>query len=193
MTPGSLDIFITKIYFVKLDTDLKLIKDFSFDLKKKTEGRKFTNVSGWQSNDLVNCPDYIENFKNLAIQHVNTYGKTMGINRDIIMDNIWVNINDYKDSNKAHIHPYSVISGVFYVQVPKQSGNIQFINPYHDLMNYGLKGHVDKRGPVNSPLATFPPNENILLLFPSWLSHLVEPNMNKNEPRISISFNTRYI
>ena len=52
MTASSLDIFITKIYFVKLDANLKLIRDYSFDLKKKTEGRKFTNVSGWQSNDL---------------------------------------------------------------------------------------------------------------------------------------------
>ena len=35
MTAGSLDIFITKIYFVKLDANLKLIRDYSFDLKKK--------------------------------------------------------------------------------------------------------------------------------------------------------------
>ena len=34
-----------------------------------------------------------------------------------------------------------------------------------------------------------PSIENYLYLFPSWLSHWVEPNLNKKEERISISFN----
>ena len=34
-----------------------------------------------------------------------------------------------------------------------------------------------------------PAVEGVLYLFPSWLMHLVRPNMNKDEERISFSFN----
>ena len=35
-----------------------------------------------------------------------------------------------------------------------------------------------------------PVAENTLYLFPGWLNHFVNPNLNKTEERISISFNT---
>ena len=41
----------------------------------------------------------------------------------------------------------------------------------------------------NSGTWWLPSEENNLYLFPSWLKHRVEPNLNKNENRISISFN----
>ena len=41
----------------------------------------------------------------------------------------------------------------------------------------------------NSSYHWMPAKENTLYIFPSWLKHKVEPNMN-NDERISISFNT---
>ena len=41
----------------------------------------------------------------------------------------------------------------------------------------------------NTSLVKAPAIENTLYLFPSWLMHYVESNMNKTEERISISFN----
>jgi len=32
------------------------------------------------------------------------------------------------------------------------------------------------------------PKSNMLLIFPSWMNHSVEANLN-NDPRISVSFN----
>ena len=38
---------------------------------------------------------------------------------------------------------------------------------------------------------SFEIEENVLLLFPSWLKHYVNPNLS-NEDRISLSFNTNF-
>ena len=42
----------------------------------------------------------------------------------------------------------------------------------------------------NSHCWEFIPEENVIYLFPAWLKHSVQPNLNKNEERISFSFNT---
>ena len=39
---------------------------------------------------------------------------------------IWANINNKEDYNISHTHPYSHYSGVYYVKVPKNSGNLYF-------------------------------------------------------------------
>ena len=41
----------------------------------------------------------------------------------------------------------------------------------------------------NSPVWRMPVKEGKLILFPSWLKHGVQPNLNKTESRISVSFN----
>ena len=47
---------------------------------------------------------------------------------------------------------------------------------------------VDKFNGYNSSTWKIKPEENKCILFPSYLKHYVEPNLNKKE-RISISFN----
>jgi uncharacterized protein (TIGR02466 family) len=47
---------------------------------------------------------------------------------------------------------------------------------------------VDSYNHYNSSIWKIEPEENICILFPSYLKHYVEPNLNKKE-RVSISFN----
>ena len=42
---------------------------------------------------------------------------------------------------------------------------------------------------MNSYSFSFKPAVNRLVLFPSWLEHSVEPNLNPDKKRISFSFN----
>jgi len=53
-----------------------------------------------------------------------------------------------------------------------------------------LDKNVLEYNSYNSSNWYFKTVENMLLLFPSWLKHMVKPNMNKKQKRISISFNT---
>ena len=57
-------------------------------------------------------------------------------------------------------------------------------------MEWVFDENVTDYNQQNSSFWSFEPQENVLFIFPSFLEHKVEPNMNETEKRISISFNT---
>ena len=86
------------------------------------------------------------------------------------------------------MHPFSLVSAVFYLKVPKNSGRLVFENPIqqHD---YIMKpGTVKTYNSINSGYWYAEPKEGDLIMFPSWLRHWVEPSQS-DEDRISIAFN----
>lgn len=98
----------------------------------------------------------------------------------------WVNINDGFDWNDIHNHQDDgvLLSGVYYVRVPENSGNIRFYDPRHSTKtlydqyyNYGKGNYL-----------SVTPQEGMILYFPPALNHMVEPNLSGRE-RISIAFN----
>tara|TARA_X000000368_G_C22766404_1_gene595169 strand:- start:51 stop:644 length:594 start_codon:yes stop_codon:yes gene_type:complete len=101
---------------------------------------------------------------------------------------MWVNINCRGAHNRRHTHADGIIllSGVYYVKVPKDSGNIIFFDPRPSIVGSFADSRYFGKGASN--VYPIQPKENMLLLFPCWLEHEVEPN-NTNEDRISISFN----
>ena len=102
---------------------------------------------------------------------------------------MWLNRNGPGDINKIHIHPHSMLSGVYYVQVPPGSGNIEFLDPViaRTATTYPKSGKTQR----NASTAEFEPVEGKLIIFPSWLQHWVQPNRGTGE-RVSISFNVGY-
>ncbi|MGI9273604.1 MAG: TIGR02466 family protein [Endozoicomonas sp.] len=110
------------------------------------------------------------------------------------IDTLWANISSRNAYNRAHIHPNSLWSGVYYVQVPEDAGRIFFIDPRTQAMHYTPRYDPDKkREALTWNEVFFEPQEGRLILFPSWLQHEVEPNMSsltgEAGNRISISFN----
>jgi uncharacterized protein (TIGR02466 family) len=105
------------------------------------------------------------------------------------MSNLWINVNKPGCSNKSHMHPQAIISGVYYISVPKNSGDLIFENPIGNLMSsYLPKAYVNSYDRYNSSAWNVSPKDGFLVLFPSWLGHSVDVN-NSKEDRISISFN----
>jgi len=86
------------------------------------------------------------------------------------------------------MHPNSSISGVFYIECLKESGQIVFENPFRDHLGYTWDSRLTVYNPNTSSKWKIVPETNKLLLFPSFLNHYVEPNLSKDK-RISISFN----
>lgn len=96
------------------------------------------------------------------------------------LDSLWVNLLKAGGHHSGHIHPHSVISGTFYVEVPSQSGAIRFEDPRLPLM---------MAAPArDSAFITVEPRAGLLLLWESWLRHEVLAGTGKGE-RLSISFN----
>lgn len=109
----------------------------------------------------------------------------------------WYNVNYKYSSNREHTHPGAFLSGVFYLKVPSDSGNIVFLraNSEHDKMEF-IHTKIEQEGLKidNNRINTehwFRPEKNLLILFPGHLSHYVKQNRTEDtdDRRISLSFN----
>ena len=103
------------------------------------------------------------------------------------LDSLWVNLMKGGGHHSAHIHPNSIISGTFYVEVPPGSGAIRFEDPRLQLMMAAPPCRADAAEGLRS-FATVAPRPGLLLLWESWLRHEVLPGSGRQE-RLSISFN----
>ena len=183
------DIFKVPIYEVQWDLDNKKLYNFYNNHQTNNPSRVISNVGGYQSNDLDLSEPILSSLVQLIHFHSNIFAKEF-IDKEQALDNIWININSYKDTNKSHKHVGCDISGVYYVKTSDDCGNIVFEHPAKDVFSYYFRKHPKEFNEYNSMFWSKPAVENILYLFPSWLNHFVEPNLNKTEKRISFSFNT---
>ena len=104
--------------------------------------------------------------------------------------NHWININGPNSYNSLHDHPMSNLSGVFYIDVPENSGYIYFENPqtfeaYAEISSYTMEASQQMNQHIHKYIK---PIEGLLLVFPAHLKHGVLLNQS-NEDRISVSFN----
>lgn len=129
-------------------------------LRNMSTPRLRSNVLGWQSDQYTNFETipWAEELFNNCITTANLKNP---------LEHIWININSPKSFNRWHGHPNTDIVCVLYIQVPKNSGNIE------------LRGKVK---------ASITPYSGLLLLFPGDVEHRVTVN-NSTEDRISLAFN----
>lgn len=104
------------------------------------------------------------------------------------LDESWFNYSKKGMYQEFHMHPGADWSGVFYVEANDTSGNIQFTTPapahnFHD---------VTHRSPVIFPQVAYTPKAGRMVMFPSYLEHMVMANQNEEE-RISIAFNIKLV
>jgi len=103
--------------------------------------------------------------------------------------NMWPNVNRPKDANKQHIHAGVNFSFIYYIKVPRDSGNLVIVDP-RVMRKMTHEHHLLKNSddPKTKENIIVPAIEGEFIIFPSYLEHYVEPNMSY-EPRISISGN----
>ncbi len=107
---------------------------------------------------------------------------------------MWSIINPPGGLNRAHIHPGCIWSGVYYVQAPRNSGQIEFIDPRTQNLMSPVKYIPDTKRPrMCWTKVRYKPVAGKMLIFPSWLYHSVDPNRSeakgKDADRIIVSFN----
>ena len=143
-----------------------------------------SNRQGWNSKEraVLHFPSFAPLLATIR-QSCNAAFAQMGLADPAFEIESWANVNDRGGFNFQHTH-YGMLSGVFYLRTPPGAGNIVFRDPRPAVECSYLKGPG-----VNSFL-DFPliPEEGMLLLFPCWLQHRVEPHEN-DISRMSIAFN----
>lgn len=100
----------------------------------------------------------------------------------------WANALRFGQYNTLHSHPNATWSGVYYladnetIDAHPFSGKFEFTDPRPGAsIHYREGSNLYGRFLVN-------PNAGQLLMFPSWLEHMVHPYFGQGE-RISIAFN----
>jgi uncharacterized protein (TIGR02466 family) len=103
------------------------------------------------------------------------------------LDSLWANLLKGGGHHSGHVHPQSIISGTYYVEVPGGSGAIRFEDPRLPLMMAAPTRREDAPEQLQ-PFVSVEPRPGLLLLWESWLRHEVLPGNGRGE-RLSISFN----
>jgi len=103
----------------------------------------------------------------------------------LVITQSWLNKNKKGESHHEHVHPNSMVSGVWYPQIHEELPPIQFRSRHQRDVSLQTK----KYNTFNSATFMLPMKRGELILFPSNLQHSVPVN-NSEEERISLSFNS---
>lgn len=103
------------------------------------------------------------------------------------LSSCWVNIMPANTAHSLHLHPLSVLSGTYYVDVPKNASSIKFEDPRLSKFMAAPPKLPDAR-PRNECFVALKPKPGQVVMWESWLRHEVPPNRSDAD-RISISFN----
>ena len=170
--------------------DNAAIKAHVLETKNTSKGKTATNQLGWQSEDYLldsGRPIQVDHMIRVLNTHVQDCAR-QGSLPPIRICNFWFNVNPKGSYNTLHNHQHSILSGVYYIDIPDQNmGSIEFHRS--DEAQYYLPDNLDKYTQFTSHKATYHPVTGMLLIFPSWLKHFVHSNQSE-QARISMSFNT---
>tara|TARA_Y100001951_G_C11221585_1_gene229100 strand:- start:98 stop:667 length:570 start_codon:yes stop_codon:yes gene_type:complete len=180
------EIFTTPIYKNKAKVDCKKLETLAYEEKRKDPvGRKISN-NGYQTQAL-DFNKYKFLFDEIS-KHATGFYKQFNTKINLTYASAWINISNKGHFNKLHSHGNSIISGVFYIKIPKDSGKIVFDNPCPLIEYFYANENVKKFNTYNSTEWEFEPIEGEIIMFPSYLKHYVQTN-ETNKDRISLSFN----
>ena len=151
--------------------------------KRWSRDKSYAGYTSYASlDDLTKRDPVIGGLARLLSRHAAQFADELGfgLGRKPRLDSLWVNLLKSGGHHSGHIHPQSVVSGTFYVEVPGGSGPIRFEDPRLPLMMAAP--------PREASFVTVTPRPGLLLLWESWLRHEVLPGSGRGE-RLSISFN----
>ena len=144
-----------------------------------------TNRQGWNSEDMevLEKPEFAALKSAIYAACAGALGE-MGKSESKFYLQSWINLHDRGGFNFLHMHEGSLLSGSFYLSVPAGSGQFVFRDPRPGVINGSIKGGV----PNGHADVHLTPSAGLLVLFPCWMEHYVEPH-DSDEPRITLAFN----
>ena len=132
----------------------------------------------------------MQEFEKFIIDHANRYlleTQQPFDDQSITVSESWANTFNADQLIGWHGHGYqpNTISGCYYYRAPVGCSQLKFKSPTPFNVSFP---HQSSR--YNS-IVNIQPEQGMIVLFPSWLSHGTEPNKSK-ETRISLAFNLSF-
>lgn len=173
--------FPTDIYIKEHELDLERLEKKCLEFKEENPNTQRSGRGAYQGHGFRD--DELETSIRLMLKEMELENKPIQ-SYDLFS---WVNINPPGSYNVDHNHdPFAgnYWSGVYYVKLPKESGNITFNDPRGIISTSNDQKYFTNG--LNSMQIVG--SNNLMMIFPSWVFHSVTANLS-NEDRISISFN----
>jgi uncharacterized protein (TIGR02466 family) len=155
-------------------------------------------VNGYTSygsiTDLHRRYPHFEELRSAIDKHVKKFARHLEMDVQgghLEMTSCWVNIMPTHTVHSLHLHPLSVISGTYYVSVPKGASSLKFEDPRLSRF-MAAPPKLPGAKPRNQIFVTMDPKPGQVALWESWLRHEVPPNRSSGD-RVSISFNYDWV
>ena len=165
--------------------ELNYIKNLDFD--SSPDGQN------WSKNKCILDEFILSRLKKMIDEHVENFTKNVlhvSNKIEFYLTNSWVVKNNPGASGNDHLHNNSIISGVLYLDVCENSGNLIF-NRYgfvSPIFPTSVDLDFDEYNMLNTKDFVVSPKNGDVVLFPSQMIHRSLPNASKNE-RYCLSFN----
>ncbi len=188
-------------------------KEYEFD----PEGKHFSNVNGWHSRSgLEKEYKSFKKLRSIIEKSAKHYCDFYGYFSDIYCDDLWANLNKKHNYNIVHHHGSSYLTGVYYPaksivdNIPvfnytpdeksllkpgvyssdklEGTGSLYFLSPAYSDTRTLYKKDINE---YTTDTYHIYPTSSILLIFPSYLLHGVNP-FEDDYTRISVSFAINY-
>ena len=170
-----------------------LIKFIYEEKNNDPSGIRRSNIKGWHSKQFDLNHSSLQIFLKTLKPKIEEAILDMGwdtINQIVKITSMWSVVNNQNSFNERHHHGNSALSVAYYVNADENSGDIVFYDPRHAF----TFSHPDnsKINDLNGQIKSIKPKSGMLVLFPSYLDHSVNPN-NSTKERVVISFNISLI
>jgi uncharacterized protein (TIGR02466 family) len=101
----------------------------------------------------------------------------------------WANVSASGARHRAHSHPNNYLSGVYYLRTQPGANSINFLDPRPQAGI--IRPPVTALTAENTEQVVVQVEDGMLLIFPAWLQHAVDPN-HSDALRISLGFNVMF-
>ncbi|MBL9176340.1 MAG: hypothetical protein JNL10_22545 [Verrucomicrobiales bacterium] len=195
---NRVDTFATPVWLEEL-TDLGPHREAMVaavrELRRVSEAglERKSNRNGWRSTSrLLELPEFAP-LRERLLPSVRAALEDYGIPHGSMAFTVpaWANVHDRGGFNVVHVHSGCWLSGTVYLSVPPGAGSLFFNDPRPAALMENFPRRTDR--PLTPARArekfVANPRNLLLVMFPSWLPHGVEPC--DCEERISVAFNVQ--
>ena len=188
MTAKIIPLFSSPLYTNHLeynrDKILKFIK--SIEYKEEFRREELNDNLGFLTVDkhILDNENFLDLKKNILNEIENFLHRSLIINKPYQIYQSWITKTPPNCKSNYHTHT-SVFSGVFYLDTPKNSGEIMFKDFYTKHIfdeDEFLHGNY-----LNAQNWHIEPKNGLLIMFPSHVHHKISTNLS-NEDRYSLAF-----
>ena len=195
MSEKVMRLFATPVIVEELDEAEKVngeLEKLILDQQSNDSGLKLSNRGGWQSKR--DFPQWggapAKTIVDRAIELANAHTTGQSGSPPAWRVDSWANVSRSGNFNMPHVHGGSFWSAVYYVRAGEgEGGQLVLHDPRMPALRMHAPGVMFKdTGPELRVMIQ--PKSGMMVLFPAWLSHSVEPWEGEGQ-RISVAMNIR--